>query len=205
MRAIARSEAKRFVEDMAEDKVYDTFLPAPPGPINSTVSVTPVTAPGQGADFFQRNGDSIRGKSLFFRWQIRRSLVAAPLTGNVTRMMLILDTQSEGLLPSPAGTASSVLTSTSTVAQLNPLTRVRFLVLWAHQVVVAAERPVVSGKAFVRLKNPNIHFLSAAQGTIAAPASLGTNNCYLLVWGDLAPGVDNPQFDYNIRFRYEDM
>lgn len=205
IRGIARSEAKRVVASQAEDHVLDTFLAAPPAPINSTIAITPVSAPAQGTDFFNRTGANIRGKSLFFRWQIRRSLLAAALTGNITRMMLVLDTQSDALLPSGAGSASSILTSTSTVAQFNPLTRQRFLVLWAKQVVVSPEHPVASGKKFIRLKNPSIHFLTPAAGTIAAPASLGTNNIFLVVWGDLLPGVDNPQFDYNVRFRFEDM
>lgn len=202
MRAIARFEAKRVLDDAAEDKVSDFFLAVPPAPVLSTPGLNPCTNVGQGTDYFQRSGMSVRGKSLFIRWQVRRSLLAAALTGNITRLALILDTQSDALLPSPAGTASSILSGTSTVAQFNPLTRVRFVVLWTKTVVVDANRPVVAGKKFVRLKNPVISYLTASG---AAPASLGKNNCYFLWWGDLPVGVDNPQLDYNIRFRYEDL
>lgn len=203
IRAIARSEAKDVLSDTAEHK-YEDFVPfVSPQDIGSTAFLQHISAVSAGTAPNQRLGLSVRGLSVFVRYQLRWSLVAPIGTGNVVRCAIILDTASDGLLPSAVNTPQSILSGTaaSTVAQWNPLTRKRFLILKSWTDVVWLEHPVVNKKKFIKLKMPVVNYFDSTSGITSA----GVNSLYFMIWTDVAAGAASPKGDWRIRFRFMDM
>lgn len=195
IRAIARTEARRELKEEQESKVLDVVSGL--ANISALQTTSALSLLAQGSDYFNRTGAQVQGHSLFLRLTVRWNPAAAN-PAQLFRIVVFMDTQSEGVIPSGSGTANSLLVSASTEAQLNPLTRKRFLVLWNKVGWVNAYHPSRVMKKNIKLRSPTIQFM----GPTAVAASLGTNSLYIIYWGDVIANM--PTLSYESRFRFTD-
>lgn len=198
IRAIAASVARREIKDETEHKVQDYVVF---GNISANPTCDGVSLLAQGSDFFNRTGSQVQGVSLFLRWTVRW-LVTAANPAQIFRIVVFMDTGCEGAFPSTVNTANSLVTgaaaTASTEAQLNPLTRKRFLVLYNKVGWVTQTQPARTMVKNIKLRSPTIQYIGTTNGI----ASAGTNNIFISYWGDVVANMAT--FSYQMRFRYID-
>lgn len=195
--AIARSEARHVVEGEAEHKWLDTT-------INQTVTTTPalflLTQLGQGATESTRLGLQVRPLYATFRLYCYQSVAAT--SGNILRVVVVLDTQQNGVTPTLQGAADSVLRSASgaTMQLRNPRTTSRFVILADKVVRLMPNGNNLQSLHFTRRLRCTTHFYT---GTNTNPTDFGPNQVYAFFISDQA--TNGPQVQGDMRLRFIDV
>lgn len=197
VRRIARSEAKRVIDSDTEVKATDQAQALVGVP--NTVTLGPLTNVAQGTTGVTRAGDQVKARSIFFRMSIRWNPAGDP--SQIVRVAVLLDVESAGLNPSPNGVVSSVWEGAAGTliveAQLNHLTRKRFLVLWNKSFCLSSARSAFFIAKSIKLRGEITYLDATANAT-----SLGTNHVFMAFWSDKI--LNTPTIAFTSRFRYTD-
>lgn len=161
MKGIINSELKR----------YDAVFNLNPGQV---ASVNVLTATAQGDDADNRDGNSILGKYLSFRMD---GVMNTNATETVIRIMVFVDTQNQGALPS----ASEVLQSPSnTLSPLNIDNTQRFTILLDKYILLSDNGDRVIVRKFYVPLNFHLRYTGSAASTY------NKNNIFMLTQSDEA-------------------
>lgn len=185
------------MEGEAEHKFLDTV-------INQTVTTTPalylLTQLAQGSTESTRLGLAVRLLYVTFRLYCYQSVAAT--SGNILRMVVVLDTQQNGVTPTLQGAADSVLRSASgaTMQLRNPRTSSRFLVLADKVVRLMPNGNNLQTIHFTRRLRCASHYYT---GTNTNPTDFGPNQVYAFFISDQA--TNGPQVQGDMRLRFIDM
>lgn len=142
----------------------------------STGTIQPILNVAIGDDWFNRDGNAIKIKSLYIRLAMN---VATSATANqIVRFILFVDKSSNGALPA----VTDVLSAANVNAPLNYLNKGRFYILRDRTYALAiASQDIIVDKIYKRFK-PDLE--ATYIGTTAATASLGTNQLMVLMISD---------------------
>jgi len=186
-----------------ERKLVDTLFVNIP--INDTVTmstIVPVNLTAEGTDFTDRIGRKILMKSVYLQLNFARPFgVATPQT-NFVRMMVILDRQVNGALPTMSQILDLPGSGDPSVEMMSPNNinnSKRFVTLWDHR--FSLYNGFIEGrmlKKFIRL-DQTVQY----SGTTATIGACRTNALYAVFIGNSATGsADNVEIDGLIRFRF---
>lgn len=149
-------------------------------------------------DIDERIGRQVRAMSL--KWRATSSVVASTGVDQTHRILILVDHQPNGVAPS----VTDVLTSASTLAQLNPANRLRFKILLDKTIYLNASGEAASGRTWQASPSLGFEVLfnSGVAGTVA---DIATNSLYCLYLGDIAAGSTAGKLAYNAAFQFKDM
>lgn len=156
-----------------------------------TYYVQYLSAIAQGSDKVNRIGNTIRPKGLHLKGALQDWVTSAQ--GDAYYMAIVLDRDSNGVVPTASGTAESIFTSAnfySALVQEN--TADRFKILWDNTATSYAMTNGLKGYPFIELRSA----LSSAmtfRDTSAAQTGAGKNALYLV----LLPIASNSLVDFN--------
>lgn len=227
VRGLDRIPAGRLTTSGPELKAYDTFAGlTTPAVLNTTGTTQILNIPQQGATFNQRIGNKIQMKSLEFRGEVTRSGNAGTGDPDWYRIMIVYDTQTNGVKPTWSDlitsygiTLGSPNTATSSTAldYLNINNRSRFKVLAdiTNMVPIGAWDADTNNIAnalidyegernihrFIKLKGLSTIFKASA-GT---EGDVTTGAIWLMTQGNLAAGEEVADLHWSCRLRYYDM
>jgi len=198
MRVVARTELKRAMARVSEPKAVD--LSQPLAGVPNTVTLGGLTNLVQGVTGITRIGDQVTSRSLFIRGTVRWNPAGDP--SQIVRCAVIMDTEGNGAAPLANGSTSAIWEGAAGVliveAQLNHLTRKRYVMLWNEAFCLSAAQSAFYFVKSIRL-GAVINYLDAT----AAATSIARNHCHFAFWSDKA--VNTPTIAFVSRFRFTDM
>lgn len=150
--------------------------------LSTGMQLTLLNGVAQGTDFTQRIGRKTLMKSLLVRWGVTNNGVGGDGSGDIMRLMVIYDMQSNSAAPS----AGDILQSASDVySPLNLNNRDRFKVLFDRNITlnsfVATVTPTVQGAPgpkFIKIYK-KINLETIFSGTGSTIGSISTGSIYL--------------------------
>ncbi len=184
----AKLVARKYLN--VEHKIFDTN-----GTVANSTSVGAafcLNSIVQGADENERNGNSIKASSLFFRLGVVHD--AAGDAGGVVRMMIIRDNMCDGTTP----LVTHVLELNSYVSPLNMNVDNRYTVLWDKTVTTQETiRDIIPLKKYMKMTS-HIKYV----GATAAIGSMGQGSLFFLYIAEQP--VYGPSIKYWFRLKYLD-
>ncbi|AUM61857.1 capsid [uncultured virus] len=193
---------RRIVRDELKEELEVKLIDTSSG--NITLTTTPagtlVSGIGQGTDYYQRLATDVRCKRFYVRYGLLFNTASTDTTQSA-RIMLVMDTQSNGVAPTLSGSSPLGLFSNGPPGladQRNQLTTNRYLVLHDETIwVSAAFRARHYGEFGVNLRN-HINF----NGTGTGVGNIISNSLYMVYWTDL--GTNAATFLFNSRLWFTD-
>lgn len=169
----------------AEEKTLDNATSVS---IGTTAAITNLTLIGQGADRFNRNGNSIKAKSLYVSGL---AYMNGSATSSVARIVYFIDHQADGTAP----TQAELFATTSLNSPLNIDNAGRFKVLYDKMCLFSTDRPDCHIKQYIPLH----HHIKYA-GSTAAEANSRMGQIYRFVLSDQVSTTVNYQVAERFRF-----
>lgn len=194
VRRIARREAKDVLEDEAEHKYYDVA-------INQAVLNAPATFQltqiGGGTTQTTRLGLQIRPLYVTCSFLCYQNVAAT--AGNFLRIVLVLDTQMNGVTPSFSGAATSVMASPSTGIMMlrNPLMTNRYVILVDKVIALMPNGNNLKKVKFTRKLRCVTHYTTASS---VASTDFAANQVYAFFISDQAANGPTVYGDMRLRF-----
>jgi len=183
-----------------EDKKFDVDGSAGIS-VTTTPTVINLSNVAQGADYYQRDGDSILGQAIEFRGVVAGSNAS---TGSRIRIIILADRNMAGTDP----VLGDVLQGGTepTLQPMNVFAYSRFEILYDEIVQLASKSTNVGGAAYIadrqllpvltRKWNKHVRF----QGTTGADANLSRNALFLMVVSDEAVNAVNLKYTFRLHF-----
>lgn len=159
--------------------------------VNISGGVIPLSLIGQGSDYNQRNGNSVKLTSMYMRAYFDIS-TSQPWTQ--IRTLVFRDMEGRGSLPA----VTDVLETANVTSPLNHLNGSRFKILFDKFQGFSNQGTNTQHFKIFRKLNTHLKF----QGTTAAQASLDEGAIYVLFISDQATNI--PAVTYYSRLRYID-
>lgn len=150
-----------------------------------------LTGMAQGADYNQRNGNSVKPVSIQFRVNI-----FAGTTNTGYRIILYQDTEPRQALPA----SSDILEVVATVAPMNHVNGKRFKILKDIHCQVDSTTNVMRQHKFYKKLNGHVKYTGSAGGI----TTTDENNIYMYFLADTISGTQTPTAQVYTRFRYID-
>lgn len=185
---IARSVAHMI---NVERKFYDIATTFTNTQFCTTGTISLLTGMAQGADYNQRNGNSIKAVSIQYRMNI---FVGTTATGY--RIILYKDNEPRQALPSVA----DILESTTTVSPMNHTNGKRFQILQDIHSNVDLVKNTMRVHKFYKKLNHHIKYVGSGSGI----TNTDEDNIYFLILADSSSGVTSPTAQFYSRLRYID-
>lgn len=163
----------------------------------STNQIQYLSAIAQGSDKINRIGDTIRLKYLYIKGDIEDW---ATTTKELFHLALVLDKDSNGVVPAVSGTAESIFTSgnaTSSLVQFN--TNDRYKLLWEFTMTDSALNNGYRGLPYWEAKIP-LNYVGTFRDTSGAQTGAGKNALYFTVIVNTAALVADVNFAWEIKF-----
>lgn len=158
--------------------------------IDTSGSSTILSSVVEGSDYNQRDGISIKAKSIFLRGNVT---MPASATGVGQRLRLILVRDNEDSTPS----FGDLLDTVSVLGPLNHVNTGRFTVLWDHTVAVSnGGSQIVPFKKYISLNN-HVKFSNSTTG-------IKTGHMYLFYISDGTTATTKPLLEFYSRMRFID-
>lgn len=162
------------------------------GSLSTTPSITFLTDTVQGVTVNDRNGNSIKLKSMYISGIVYAN-TAATFAQNV-RCIIFIDKDSRGAAP----LATDLLTASTIQAPINLLNGKRFVVLMDKHINVGTQANTSAMHNFKYFKKFNMDLSYQASGGSAADAD--TNQIYMLLMCTNAANTPAVQLNSRIRF-----
>lgn len=159
--------------------------------ITTTGSIARISNIGQGDDFEDRQGRSIKVVSLAVNWQAEMSTAA---TGTLVRFMIVADMSADGVDP----TLAEILDTVVVRSHMDLNNSRRFKVLYNK--LIALSDNGASNKVFSKFLTLNHHV--KYRGTDDTEGSAAEGNMYVLRLSDEA--TNTPTVGFNLRLRFID-
>lgn len=157
--------------------------------IGTTAVIYPLTQIAQGDAYNNREGNSVKAKSLFYR---QTTVLNTSAEQTFVRVVIFKDMEQNGTSP----TAAQLLESSGNyISPLNHVNGTRFKILRDHIVNVTKTLNAKQYETYIRLSN-HIKFSDSAS------TDTKEGNIYLLLLSDQA--TNTPTIDFNSRLRYVD-
>lgn len=175
-----------------EKKFYDV---TGSGTVTTTPGVAALTGMAQGTDYNQREGLSVKTKSLYLQGNITCNPNIAGSYGQTVRVVIVIDKDNQGSNPG----WGDVFESSSIISAVNHTNGKRFQILMDHNFKVApgSTDGVINFKRFIRCSQ---HLKwSSTTGT-----SFREGHMFLLLLSDTANVNNVPTINYYSRLRYVD-
>lgn len=169
----------------AEEKTLDNSSSTS---ISTTAGVTNLTLIAQGADRFNRNGNSIKAKSLFVHGLLYMN---ASATSTACRIVYFIDHQADGTAP----TQAELFAAGNLNSPLNIDNSGRFKVLFDKVCMLSPQRPDLDIKVYIPLN----HHVKYA-GSTASEANSRMGQIYRFVLSDQVSTTPNYQAAERFRF-----
>jgi len=175
----------------AEDKFVD--ITGAGVSITNAGTIIYLSDSGEGDDYTNRNGRSVKAKDLFCRYTIYQG--ATP-TNAVARVIYFIDNANQGALPA----VTDVLQAASQLSPLNKNNGKRFTVLYDKIHAVNVNGMEVQTKKYYRRLSHHLKYSTTASGV--AGALIGS--IFMLIISDQATGADQPLITHYERFKFYD-
>lgn len=189
----ATDQERKFLDNVFANNVVDSADA-------TSISLFVLNAVADGVNNFERIGRKMAMRSLYIQLAVELN-AAAVLNASYVRMIVVLDRQPNGALPTvpnvlllPA--SGNLLTEMLSPNNLN--NSKRFVTLWDHRVTF--QRNFISG----RLVQKYIPLSQSVQfnGTGGTIGNIATNSLILIMIGDVAGGGPQSLFSGTIRLRF---
>jgi len=183
-------QAAKYIKGLVntEHKYIDTTL-ASVG-VNSTGVVAHVSAVSEGSDYNQRDGISVRAKSLYIRGAVTMP-AAAVNVGQRLRLMVVRDNEDS------TPTFGDLLETVNIMGPLNHINTGRFNVLWDHTFAVSnGGNQIVQFSKYINLNN-HIKWSNSTTG-------IKTGHYYVFYISDGVGATSNPLLEFYSRIRFID-
>lgn len=173
------------------------------GTVNGTGSLTLLNGIAQGQDINQRIGRKVNLKSIFFRLDLYPATTASSPTGDIVRILVIYDCQTNSSAPG----IGNILVSPQYLAPMNLDYRDRFKILIDKHVTMPANvyttGALTSGEGMPKICKvwKRLNMDEVFNGTAATIGSIATGSIYLLL---LALGTNVTTANMWCRIRYTD-
>lgn len=161
--------------------------------VTSAGTILPITWLAEGDDFNNRNGRSIKLKSIY--WKGYASHNASGLASQIIRCIVFMDTQQNGSTPA----VTDYLETANVLSMKKFDNRDRWMTLWDKLYIVDGDHQSLTSKKFYKKMSHTIKYI----GTAANEASAGNNQIYILLVTN-EPSANYPEMVYNWEIRYID-
>lgn len=181
----------RFVNTEEQYKDYQQTLLA----VSGTPHLLSICDIGQGDAVSDRQGDSIKVTKLQMKYYIEQGGSA---TQTQIRIMLILDKQANGALPSVGDFLLDASVDDQLVSLLNLDNKFRFIVLYDRLITLSSSGTrTIGGKVFKKMQT-HIRY----SGTTNSTSNIQSNNYFLYIASNETS--TNPSITYMLRVKYVD-
>lgn len=165
---------------------------------HTTGGIIPLNYVNQGDGATSRDGDQFRMKSLDMTFNV--SLPSSAVRPNNTRMLLVLDTEPNGVLPLVTDVIDTASGATYINAPRNLANRSRFVIMKDWLVTLNPNGTEATSRKYFRKIDIKVLY----NGATATILTLKNNGLFLLVLGDEAVAATNPVYDISSRIRFID-
>jgi len=135
----------------------------------------------QGTDIVNRVGDYVHAKKIDINVKVVSGIESA--ASHVTyRVLLVLDKDSNGTVPTIAAVANAILTGTQPINQLNRTTAGRFKIL--RDKILSSTALITGANEFLWKWEVDLNHKMTFRGTAGSQAEAGKNSLYLVCLSD---------------------